>query len=69
MVTNEETFRSLKSTALQLGLPASWLKDEAENSRVPCIRVNRRLLFNVQLVEAALLDRAQSDVGRERAAL
>ena len=69
MVTSQETFRSLKSTATQLGVPATWLKREAENSRVPCIRVNRRLLFNVGLVEAALLARAQSDETESEAAL
>jgi hypothetical protein len=45
-----------------LKLPREWLRKEAEEDRIPCLRVKRRLLFNFKAVEAALAERAA--VGR-----
>jgi len=41
-----------------LRLPASWLKNEAVNGRIPALIAGRRMLFNVEAVERELLDRA-----------
>ena len=42
----------------RLRLPAAWLRAEAEARRIPSLRAGRRLLFSVEAVERALLDRA-----------
>ncbi len=55
----QETFEPLDVAASRLGVPASWLKSEAIAQRVPCLRVKRRLLFNVEQVELALLKMAE----------
>ncbi len=54
-----ETFEPLSVAAPQLGVPASWLKSEAEAGMLPALRVGKRLLFNVDQVERALLAKAE----------
>lgn len=54
---DRETFITLQSLAQRLGLPAAWLKSEAEAGRIPSLRAGRRLAFNHEQVEAALLRR------------
>jgi hypothetical protein len=44
--------------AARVRLPAAWLRQEALAGRIPCLRVGRRLLFNVEAVKAALYERA-----------
>lgn len=53
-------FESLQVTAHRLGVPATWLKVEAEAGRVPHLKVSRRLLFNVDTVERVLLERTEA---------
>lgn len=53
-----ETFIPLHRLAQRLGLPAAWLKTEAEQGRIPSLRAGRRLMFNPEAVEQALLERA-----------
>ena len=57
--TATERFVPLRQSASRLGLPIAWLKSEAEAGRVPHLRVSRRLLFNLEAVEAVLLKRAE----------
>lgn len=45
------------------GLTVTWLKAEAEAGRIPCFRAGRRLLFDADAVERALLERAQQGNG------
>ena len=52
-------FEPLKIAASKIGIPASWLKSEAEAARLPAIRVGKRLLFNVEQVKRALLEKAE----------
>jgi excisionase family DNA binding protein len=59
MDTPQETFEPVKIAASRIGIPASWLKSEAEAGRLPAIRVGKRLLFNVEQVERALLAKAE----------
>lgn len=61
---------SLRSLARHLkvyGLSAVWLKAEAEAGRIPCLIVGRRMLFDVEAVEAALLRRAGQEGGDDHA--
>ena len=44
--------------ALRLRLPRLWLRDEALSGRLPCLRVGRRLLFDLEAVQRALSERA-----------
>ena len=53
-----ETFIPLQRLAQRLGLPAAWLKAEAEAGGIPSLRAGRRLLFNPEAVEHALIERA-----------
>jgi hypothetical protein len=53
-----ETFLPLRSAAVRAGVPAAWLKAEAEAGRVPVLRAGRRLFFNPALLTQALLDRS-----------
>lgn len=39
-------------------LPARWVKDEALAGRLPVLKVGRRLLFDIDAVERALVERA-----------
>ena len=49
---------SLRHTASRLGVPATWLRAKAEAGRIPHLRAGNRLLFNLQVVEQLLADRA-----------
>ena len=60
----EPTFMSASSAAAHLGVPANWLKIEAEAGRVPFIRAGARILFNPVLVEQALAKRAAMNLSR-----
>lgn len=57
--TPAESFVPLHRGAVQLGVPAAWLKGEALADRVPCLRAGRRILVNIDAVKAALLERAR----------
>ena len=52
------TYISLDALGGALGVPRSWLKAEADANRIPCLRVNRRRLFNLAAVRGALDERA-----------
>ena len=55
-----EIFVSVRNGATELGLPAAWLKSEAEADRIPCLRVGRRLFVNTDAVASALMQRTKS---------
>ena len=46
------------------GLPAAWLKREADAGRLPCIRAGRRRMFDLAAVLKALAERQESEVAR-----
>jgi hypothetical protein len=50
--------KRLHELAKLLGVPARWLAEEADASRIPCLRVGRRRLFDPAAVEHRLLERA-----------
>ncbi len=58
-------FVSITEASRRFGVPLAWLKAEALAGRIPCLRVGRRLLFNVEAVERVLLERAGAPVEGE----
>jgi hypothetical protein len=52
--------------ARYLRVPARWLRAEAEAGRIPHLRADTALLFDVATVEALLIERARQlpDTGR-----
>ena len=48
----------LPGMAGRLGVPAKWLREEAEAGRVPHLRAGEQLLFDPSAVERALRKRA-----------
>jgi hypothetical protein len=53
---------SLLRLARETHLPRLWLREEALAGRIPCLRVGRRLLFNLSAVQAVLAERAAREV-------
>lgn len=58
-------YLSVSQLARQLGLPVSWLRDQAREGHLPCLRVGRRLMFDVRAVQAVLEARAQEQPVKE----
>lgn len=58
-----ESFVPLRRAAVRLGVPAAWLREEAKAGRLPHLRVGRRLLFNPEVLELALIERARESKG------
>lgn len=44
--------------ARELRLPREWLITEADAGRLPCLRVGKKRLFNLNAVRVALAERA-----------
>lgn len=49
---------SLPRMARRLGVTQNWLRRESDAGRIPCLRADRRYLFSVEDVVAALAARA-----------
>jgi len=47
-------FLPLDKAAVALGVPAAWLRAEAEAGRIPIIRAGRQMLANVRTLERVL---------------
>lgn len=47
-------------TARRFRVPVRWLKAEADAGRIPCVRADAVLLFDPDIVERVLLERAQA---------
>jgi hypothetical protein len=45
---------TLPRAARACGVPAKWLKAEAEAGRVPCLKAEQRYLFNAIALQEAL---------------
>jgi hypothetical protein len=50
----------LSETARILCVPARWLRAEAEAGRIPHLRADTALLFDLETVEKVLLERART---------
>jgi excisionase family DNA binding protein len=55
---NSDFFQPYRLVASRLGVPAAWLRAEAEAGRLPHLRAGRQILVHPDQVEKALLDRA-----------
>ncbi len=51
-------FCQASSLAIALGVPVKWLKDEAENGRIPSLKVGNRRMYNSDAVRTLLAKRA-----------
>lgn len=58
METVQDRLVDLHDLAELLDLPLRWLKTEAEQGRIPCLKVNREYRFNAIAVRDALFERA-----------
>ena len=52
---------NLNQLARRLGITKKWLKTEADNGRLPCLKAGRRYLFNLEAVNMALLKRTAEE--------
>jgi hypothetical protein len=53
----------LGPTARRFRVPVGWLKAEAEAGRIPHLRAGKAFLFDPQMVERVLLERARQEGG------
>lgn len=60
-MTSAQSFLSLNQLAARLGLPAAWLKAEADARRIPSLHAGRRQLFHIESVTRALLTRTECE--------
>lgn len=58
MDTNHANLLPLGPMARRLGVTATWLRQEAEAKRVPCLPAGDRYLFVPEVVERVLAERA-----------
>ena len=56
-----EKFLPLHVLAMRLGIPAAWLKSEADAGRIPSLQAGRRRLFDLEAVRETLLARSVSE--------
>lgn len=63
METVQDRLVDLHDLAELLDLPLRWLKTEAEQGRIPSLKVNREYRFNAIAVRDALFKRAAENVG------
>ena len=49
---------SLPRMARRVGVTQRWLQDQADAGRVPCLKADRRYLFNPSAVQEALASQA-----------
>ncbi len=54
MTSTRPQFLALGPTAHRLGVPRAWLQREADAGRIPCLRVGRRRMFNLEAVRETL---------------
>ncbi len=54
-----ENLHNLYGLSRELNLPVKWLKAKAVKGKIPCLRIGRRFRFNIEAVEAALLEMAE----------
>ena len=59
----ESVLLRLPALARELKLPRDWLRTEADAGRIPCLRVGRKLLFQIEAVKRALAERAAKGEG------
>jgi hypothetical protein len=63
MEADGKTFVSLIKAAGTLGLPVAWLRREAREGHIPCLRAGRQFLFNIETIREELLSRCAPEQG------
>ena len=61
-----ENLHNLYGLSRKLNLPVKWLKEKAIKGQIPCLRIGRRFRFNIEAVEAALLEKAAKGGNNDR---
>lgn len=49
---------NLAALSAAVHLPRKWLREQAESSLIPCLRVGRKLLFHIPAVRSAIAELA-----------
>ncbi len=66
MVRKLEVFVPIFQAASRLGVPTPWLIAEVKEGRLPSLRVGKRWLVNLEMLEEALLKRARESNGEPK---
>jgi len=61
----ENNLTNLAGLANTLRLSRDWLKSEADEGRIPSLKVGRKRLFNIQTVSQILSERAATQAYRK----
>jgi len=62
MKKNHSELTPLGALAHRLRVPRNWLRTEAEAGRIPYLKAGAQLLFDAEVVEQLLLERARERV-------
>jgi hypothetical protein len=54
---------TLARASRTLGLPAAWLRKEADAGRVPCLIAGDRYLFDLEIVREIVMERTRRGDG------
>jgi len=54
---------TLAQASRALGLPADWLREEADAGRIPCLRAGERYLFDLDLLREIVMERTRRGDG------
>jgi len=54
----KEKLYNLLGLSRKFNLPVKWLKEKAAKGQIPSLRIRGRFRFNIEAVEAALLEMA-----------
>ncbi len=44
----------LRYISQRLGVPQSWVREQADEGVIPCLRIHRKYLFNIEAVAESL---------------
>ena len=61
---SERQLLNLQELARRLRVSATWLRREADTGRIPHLRAGSQRLFNLEVVERVLADRAAQEERR-----
>jgi excisionase family DNA binding protein len=57
---DDKVFQPLVRAASRLGVPTPWLRRQADEGRIPCLKIGRRILVDIDVLTRLLEDRAAS---------
>jgi hypothetical protein len=57
-VVETKSFIPIDVLATKLAIPQTWLRTEADAARIPCLKIGRRRLFDLDTVRRVLTERA-----------